>query len=186
VRRALFGFTLAVGLVATNAAAQVPEEVLPSAVRDEIRKLGPSARMVGEGDFDRERCGPLTDPGLVVADFDGDGRKDYAVLVRTGMIRPPQPGSRASGLEVEVALLVVLDAEGRWPPQIVQQFWLPPALAARYLITVQPPAVLVEFNGPGKVTLRQPGIMLMYCQAAATVYYWSPRKRRFDSIVVGG
>lgn len=183
---ALAGLLLLLGLAPLTAAAQSSEEELPAAVREEIRKLGPSARVVGEGDLDRESCSPRTSPGLVVDDFNGNGRKDYAALVLTGATRKPQqPGARDSGVEVEIVLLVILDG-GVASPQIVQRFWLPPASAARYVITVQPPAALVEFNGPGKITLKQPGITLVYCEAAATVYYWSPRKRRFDSLVVRG
>jgi hypothetical protein len=70
--------------------------------------------------------------------------------------------------------------------QTVQRFWLRPGAAVRYVIAVQPPAALTELNGPGKITLKQSGIMLVYCESGTTVYYWSPRKRRFDSIVVRG
>jgi hypothetical protein len=174
------------GLTWTGAAAQAPEEELPAGLREEIRKLGPSARIVGENDLDRQSCSPRPSPGLVVDDFNGNGRKDHAALVLTGASRkPPHPTPRSSGLEVEIVLLVMLDGDAT-SAQVVQRFWLPPASAARYAISVQPPASLVEFNGPGKVTLKQPGIMLVYCEAGMTVYYWSPRKRRFDSIVVRG
>jgi hypothetical protein len=180
------GAIVLLGLVWTSAAAQPSEEELPAGLREEIRKLGPSARIVGEGDLDRQNCSPRSSPGLVVDDFNGNGRKDHAALVLTGATRkPPQPGPRSSGVEVEIVLLVMLDGDAAGI-QVVQRFWLPPASAARYVIAVQPPASLVEFNGPGKITLKQPGIMLVYCEAAATVYYWSPRKRRFDSIVVRG
>lgn len=180
------GAIVLLGLAWITAAAQTPEEELPAALREEIRKLGPSARLVGEGDLDRQNCSPRPSPGLVVDDFNGNGRKDHAALVLTGVTRkPPQPGPRGPGVEVELLLLVLLDGDAA-ALQIVQRFWLRPAAAVRYIIAVQPPAALTELNGPGKVTLKQPGIMLVYCEAATTVYYWSPRKRRFDSIVVRG
>ena len=174
-----------VGLGWIIAAAQSREDELPPGLRQEIRKLGPTARIVGESDRD-PKCSPRPSPGLAVDDFNGDGRKDYAVLVLTGATRkPPQPGPRSPAVEVEIVLLVMLDGDAAGI-QTVQRFWLPPGSVARYVIAVQPPASLVEFNGPGKVTLKQPGIMLVYCDSATTVYYWSPRKRRFDSIVVRG
>lgn len=182
----LAGAIVLLGLAWSAAVAQMAEEELPAALREEIRKLGPTARIVGEGDLDRQHCSPRPSPGLVIDDFNGNGRKDHAVLVLTGVTRkPPQPSPRAPAVEVELLLLVMLDGDAA-TLQPVQHFWLRPAAAARYVIAVQPPAELTEFNGPGRVTLTQSGIMLVYCESGTTVYYWSPRKRRFDSMVVRG
>lgn len=180
------GAIVLLGLASITAVAQAPEEELPAPLREEIRKLGPTARIVSEADLDPQNCSPRPSPGLAVDDFNGNGRKDHAALVLTGVTRkPPQPGPRAPAVEVELLLIVMLDGDAA-SLQTVQRFWLRPGAAVRYVIAVQPPAALTELNGPGKVTLKQSGIMLVYCESGTTVYYWSQRKRRFDSIVVRG
>jgi hypothetical protein len=96
---AAFGAIVLLAWAASGALAQAPEEELPAALREEIRKLGPTARVLGEADLDHQHCTARPSPGLVVDDFNGNGRKDHAGLVLTGVTRkPPQPGPRAPAL----------------------------------------------------------------------------------------
>jgi hypothetical protein len=58
---------------------------LPAALRQAITRLHPAAAVLGADEILVERCGAERRRDQVVrADFDGDGRADYAVLLRIG------------------------------------------------------------------------------------------------------
>ncbi len=73
--------------VATHAGAAAPPSVadLPPALREAITSLHPAAAVLRADEVLVERCGTEHRRDQVVrADFNGDGRADYAVLLRIG------------------------------------------------------------------------------------------------------
>jgi hypothetical protein len=160
---------------------RAPEDRLPVALRKQIQELVPSGHIVLPRDVTVESCGPKSDPGVVIGDFNGDGRNDYAILLRSDA-----PTSRKEGAFAELSLVIFLDLEGRWQRVFMNRFRVAEGLASRHVITLQPPATLQESDGPRKVSLKHPGIAWVYCEAGVRVYYWSPRKGAFDSIVTSG
>jgi hypothetical protein len=161
-----------------DSAEQAAEDRLPVALRKEIQKLVPSGHIVLPRDVNVESCGPKSDPGVVVGDFNGDGRNDYGILLRSEARTP-----RDEGAFVQLSLVVFFDVEGRWQRAFMNRFQVAEGLASRHVIALQPPATLQESDGPRKVSLKHPGIAWVYCEAGVRVYYWSPRKGAFDSIV---
>src|SRR6266511_995597 len=84
--RLALGVLLSLG-VATHAGAAAPPSVadLPPALREAITSLHPAAAVLRADEVLVERCGAEHRRDQVVrADFNGDGRTDYAVLLRIG------------------------------------------------------------------------------------------------------
>src|SRR5206468_9172427 len=77
-------FALAVVALPHGAAAQEPF-VLPPALADAIKRLDSAASVVRADEILEERCGAAhRRDQLFRADFNGDGRQDYAALLRVG------------------------------------------------------------------------------------------------------
>jgi hypothetical protein len=160
------------------------ENHVPATLWSEVRKVSPSARIVVPSQIDIASCGPQTEPGLVSADFNGDGSTDYALLLRTGRTRTIREGRGRDKSELSELILVVFTAaDSRWQRVLTNRFWVPSPTASRYVIKLQPPGTLRGIGSEKKVTLANPGIVLVYCEAIATVYYWSGKKRAFESVV---
>src|SRR4051812_24178058 len=85
------------------------EDRLPVALRKEIQKIVPFGHVVRSRDVNVEGCGPSKSDPAVIGDFNGDGRNDYAILLRSNA-----GTSRQDGALTELFLLVFLDIEGRW------------------------------------------------------------------------
>ncbi len=65
------------------ACAEQEKSVNSGALNASIRKLAPGAAVVVTQEVDAISCNPVGDnPGLVRADFNGDGRPDYAALLK--------------------------------------------------------------------------------------------------------
>lgn len=121
-------------------------------------------------------------PARVSADFNGDGRRDYALYLRTAH---GLGGDRPTG-EYTVRFVVFLGAAGdRFTPHLIREW--PAMLPLHARIELQRPGRVREVDGgEGRVVrLRHPGILELYCGQAASTYYWAPRSRTFEYVVTG-
>src|SRR5919198_6066745 len=91
------------------ARSQKVDDVPDSDLRTALQKEYPGSKIVGVNDVKAESCYyppgtvPLTHPGWVKADFNGDGQADYAVLFMVGL-----PEKQPQGALVKVHLAVFL------------------------------------------------------------------------------
>src|SRR5262249_9086775 len=151
----------------------------------EVRRIDPNARLVEPADVDPP-CRSVS-PGLVVADFNGDGRPDFAGLLRSGRPRPGRTEGGREYTEEEVWFVGFLGGGGRLRRGHLEHWWGVSA-PGRSALTLMRPGVVDEWPGvehrARRVRLKNPGVIRIYCEASAVVYYWSPSRNRFSKLVI--
>jgi hypothetical protein len=145
---------------------------LPSSLSEAIERFAASARVVSTKDVDSIACAPVGEtPGVVRADFNGDGFEDYALLLakETGKETSWQ-GSILK--EARFSFVFFLrSADGKYQPRLV--------LRDTGFI---PTTIVLKLQSAGKVRhrethkniqLKYPGVMLSFCEKSATTYYFA-------------
>lgn len=154
----------------------------PNTARDElqvfIRNLHPDAKILQLKDMDLESCGQLNmHPGLVDGDFNGDGRKDYAALLKIGGVKEEKEWEGKVWKLIDMWFVVFLgDGQGRFKNITIDQFetLLPSGVG----ISIQPPGIVREWDSDRTIKLRNPGIQRFFCEKSAAVFYWDGEKFR--------
>lgn len=134
--------------------------------------------MLGTDDVLADRCGTEHRRDQVVrGDLNGDGRADYAVLVRVGA---PQAVSGEPVKSTSVWAVVFLGRrDGLYRPFILAK-WDDVMMPSRRVIALQPPGKVHHGAHPERVlTLKQPGVRSILCAGTETVYYWASRGQTF-------
>ena len=163
-------------VVRAEAAAPLPPSLVAA-----MTALDPAAVPVEAPDLDRGACRHRPQqPALLVADFNGDGRTDYAMYLRSKRER------RGDGTAAQYALRFVVflgDADGGFAPRVVREWVSTLPLDER--LELQHPGRIREVDGGTDrvVTLRHPGIVEIQCGKAASTYFWVPRSQAFEYIV---
>jgi hypothetical protein len=151
---------------------------LPPALADAIKRLDPAARVVSADEVVEERC----DAGqrreqIFRADFDGDGRQDYAALLRIG-----EPAGKPGEVLRTVPLWGVVflaKRNGRYRHFIL--FKDDDAMfPSRRVLWVQRPGPVRHGAHPERVlTLKLPAVGSMLCGSTAKVFYWVGLRQTF-------
>ena len=158
-------------------AAEEPA-ALPTALADAIGRLHPAARVVGADEVLGERCSAEhRRRQLFRADFDGDGRQDYAALLRIG-----EPEGKPGEVLRTVPLwgvVFIANRDGRYRAFILfkdEDAMFP----SRRVLWIQPPGRVHHGAHPERVlTLRHPAVGAMLCEGSAKVYYWVGLRQTF-------
>lgn len=139
--------------------------------------------MLGADEILAERCGAEHRRDQIVrGDLNGDGRVDYAVLMRIGAPRAV-PGEALKSVSVwAVAFLARRD--GLYRPFILSK-WDEMMIPSRRVIALQPPGQVHHGAHPERVlTLKQPGVASILCEGTEKVYYWVSRGQTFREYLV--
>ena len=156
---------------------------LPPSLVAAMTALDAAAVPVEPADFDQGSCHRRAGhPARLAADFNGDGRTDYAMYLRT---KREQRGDHVA-VRYAVRFVIFLgDADGGFVPSIVRE-WVS-TLPLHERLELQRPGRIREVEGGADrvVTLRHPGIVEIYCGRAASTYFWVPRNHGFEYIVTG-
>ncbi|HUO64292.1 MAG TPA: hypothetical protein VMT97_11345 [Terriglobales bacterium] len=134
--------------------------------------------MLGADEILVERCGVARRRDQVVrADFNGDGRADYAVLLRIG--EPKVVAGEPLKSAPVWAVVFLARRDGLYRPFILyktEDVMIP----SRQVIALQPAGRVRHGAHPERVlTLAQPGIASMLCEGTEKVYYWVSRGQTF-------
>jgi len=175
----VFGVLLSLG-VATHAGAAAPPSVadLPPALREAITSLHPAAAVLRADEVLVERCGTEHRRDQVVrADFNGDGRADYAVLLRIG-----EPKAVAGEALKSVSVWAVVFLARR--DGLYRSFILSKSdevmIPSRQVIALRPPGRVQVGGHPERpVTLKQAAIVSILCEGTEKIYYWVSRGQTF-------
>jgi hypothetical protein len=148
--------------------AQQPSgEALESA----IQKIAASASIVRTGDVDQTACQPVgEDSGLLRADFNGDGRVDYAVLLKTGDTGKERIWDGKTLRETRFAFVFFLDdGRGSYRAKVVRRYvdFIPTAV----VLDLQPAGEVRHRETHKSVRLSNPGVTLSFCEKSATTYF---------------
>ena len=151
---------------------------MPAALREAIARLDPAASVLRADEVLAERCGAERRRDQIVrADFNGDGRADYAVLLRIG--EPKAVGGEPLKSVPVWAVVFLGGQDGRFRPFILSradEVMVP----SRQVIALQPSGRVHHGAHPERVlTLRQPGVALILCEGTEKVYYWASRGQTF-------
>ena len=135
-----------------------------------IRKVSPTASILQASDVNIKSCFSVPNsPTLVRADFNGDGREDVAVLLKT---RVTDEVTTLEGQEFRKSdLLFVIflhDGKGGYRARKLDKFTAYVPIGA--FIAIQPPGKIRPLGGKTDFTLSNPGVILRFCEKSAAVY----------------
>lgn len=151
--------------------AQSKELPVPKSLDSAIRKLAPSAKVVAAKDVDTTSCQPVGDsPGMVRADFNGDGRQDYAVLLKTRVSKEVTVSQSNSLREARFSFVLFLDnGRGGYQPIVVRRYedFVPTIV----VINLEPAGIIQHRETHKEVRVPNPAVMLSFCEKSATIYY---------------
>ena len=160
-------------------AAEPPSAVdLPPALQEAITRLHPAAAVLRADEVLVERCGAEHRRDQVVrGDFNGDGRADYALLLRIG--EPKAVAGEALKSAAMWAVVFLARRDGLYRPFILfksDEVMIP----SRQVIALRPPGPVHHGAHPERVlTLKQPGIASILCVGTEKVFYWVSRGQTF-------
>lgn len=115
------------------------------------------------------------DPGVVMADFDGDGAIDFAVLFESASPEGVVEWAGRKWPRVQVVLNAYLGNRDK-TLRTVTLMRLEDYHPISMFIGLQVPGRVAEFDTTHDVSLARPGILLTYCGKASIVYYWDGTK----------
>jgi hypothetical protein len=168
--------------------APAAAQSLPAGVRQAVAALG-DAILVTAADVDRRACKgkPRTQLVAVSGDFDGDGRRDWALYVRSpGVVDRLLDRTPPRDLYDVQFVFAMARANGRYEIVTVRQGRETLPLYSYLLLQPAGPIREVPFeDNPTPVVLRNPGVMELYCGQASSTYFWDPELRAFRYIVTG-
>jgi len=150
--------------------AQQKEPVIPAALSAAIEKVAPSASLVTAREVDATACAPVGKaPGLVRADFDGDGRDDYAALLKKQTGKEKLWEGRTLHEARFSFVLFMRDESGEYKPRVVRRYadFIPTAV----VLDLQPAGNVRHRETRKNVKLPNPGVMLSFCEKSATTYF---------------
>ena len=158
-------------LLPVDLRAQQSDPPIPELLAAAIRKVAANAVLVAPEEVDTKACAPAgPTPSLVRGDFDGDGREDYAALLKL-----KETGKEAiwAGHKLKEAkfsfVLFISDVNGGYKPRVVRSY-----------TDFVPTAVVLDLQAPGAIRNREtrkytnlsnPGVTLSFCEKSATTYF---------------
>jgi hypothetical protein len=151
---------------------------LPPALADALKRRHPAAHVMGADEIVEERCGPdHRREQLFRADFNGDGRPDYAMLLRIG--EPEGKTGEALRTAPLWAVVFLANRDGRYRPFILIKDG-DAMFPLRRVLWVQAPGRVHHGAHPERVlTLKRPAVGSMLCESTAKVYYWVSLRQTF-------
>ena len=138
-----------------------------------IKKVSPTARVLQASEVDMENCEqvPKT-PGLVKADFNGDGLEDAAaLLVEHGSLKTYVAKGGGKYRRATFLFVILLnDGKGGYVTPTRERY--SDGFPAWHFLTLVPAPQVFHGGVDDEETLelRNPGVMLTYCSKSASVY----------------
>jgi len=118
---------------------------------------------------------PKSNPSVVRADFNGDGRQDYALLLKNDKL----------GKTMLVVVLCPADGQCKKVYELDETTYA----AIVYLRPVAPGSKVSQTEAvdgsTSPVKLRSTGIRVTYFEKAEVVLYWNPKLRKIEEVQTG-
>jgi hypothetical protein len=165
-------------LLCWTLSAQSDDIPAPESVSAAVEKTIPGATVVTVDDINAKSCGSLPkSPGLVTGDFNGDGRRDFAALLKGHSTGKLVHWEGKSLVETEFAFAIFLDdGHGGFKPAYVRRFKdLLPILA---YIDIMPPGHVKGTGEKPGIALKNSAISFVNCEKSEAVYYVSGERVR--------
>jgi hypothetical protein len=117
----------------------------------------------------------------VKGDFNGDGRDDYAALLKTKETGKETTWEGRKLREARFAFVLFLDdGNGGYTPRVVRRYvdFVPTSV----VLDLQPAGRVRNRETRQNVGLSNPGVTLSFCEKSATTYFISDGKIRSISV----
>jgi hypothetical protein len=171
IRYFFFACTVLFAVLVSAPLGAQKKRVIPEALAAAIKGFAPTATLVEAREVDAAACAPVgEEPGLVRADFDGDGFDDYAVLLKTKETGKETFWEGRKLREAHFAFVLFLShGSDEYKPLLVRRY-----------VDFVPTAVVLDLRSSGDVRhretrkpvkLRNPGVTLSFCEKSATTYF---------------
>jgi hypothetical protein len=151
---------------------------VPAGVAAAIEKALPGATIITQGDINEKSCGRLPKtPGIVRGDFNGDGRLDFAALLKLRTTGKLVHWEGKTLQETEFAFTIFLDdGHGGFTSIYLRRFKdLSPILA---YIDIRSPGKVKGVGESPSLTLKNSAISFINCEKSEAVYYLSGSRVR--------
>jgi hypothetical protein len=174
----VLGASVFCSLLAAVGQSSAQVATVPPQLQAAIKKVRSDAEIVRRDEIDWKSCAPPERDQMVEADFNGDGRADYAALLRLG---------KNESVVGPVWLTVFLAREdGSFHSIVLDRHGNRTSTGlANLIIALRPPGVIEEAVLSKQVLLTLPGIERFWCESSATVYFWSRSAARLESVWTG-
>jgi hypothetical protein len=137
---------------------------------DSIRKASPTGAILQPSEMDVKGCfKSLPSPGLVRGDFNGDGREDVAVLLKTRVTDEVKTLEGQEFREADFMLVIFLNnGQGGYHIRIADKFsdYIP----ITGYISIRPPGQVRPFWAEKDIAIRNPAVALNFCERSETIY----------------
>ena len=161
-----------------RAEAQGPATETPPSLLSAIDKSVPNATPITLADVDMKGCDPVPkSPGLVQADFNGDSRLSYAVLLKAGETGKVVDWQGTKLKQTRYVLALFLDdGMGGFTFKPIHRFEDFSPIAA--YIDLQRAGSIKSTSDNRTVVIHNPGVSLVFCEKSEAVYYISGNRVR--------
>jgi hypothetical protein len=163
-----------VGLLIGSSAADAQQPSPSPTELTAIAQAFPETAVVQATDVSLEDCGEVPNPGYVEGDFNGDGRIDFAVLLRghpTGKVENWQ-GKQLHETPYVFAIFLST-GDGKFSVTKAERFMDFDQVAAYISLT---PAGTVESSINKPIKIHNPGVAMGWCGKSGVVYYLAQGK----------
>jgi hypothetical protein len=156
--------------------AQQMDIQIPEALAKSVTRLAPRGAIISNADVDSLACQPITsNPGLLRADFNGDGRDDFAALIKlqeTGRVKEWEGRSLR---EARFSFVLFLDdGVGGYRTRVVRKYldFIPSSV----VIDIQTAGVIKHRETKRDILIPHTAVTLSFCEKSATAYYFVGKK----------
>lgn len=135
-----------------------------------IKRVSPNATILQPSEIDAKSCAPVPkSPGLVRADFNGDGLEDAAVLLKTSVSSEVTVWQGQELRKADFLFVILLnDGKGSYHIRTLDKFaGHIPAIA---FIDLESSKKIRPLGAKKDLTLSNPAIVLTYCEKSAAAY----------------
>jgi hypothetical protein len=170
---------LLIGLLMSPAlCAQSDEAKFPVPLLTAIGKIAPKASVVRPQDIDGQECDSIgASPGIVRADFNGDGRQDYATILKTKVSEKETVWEGKTLREAQFALVLFLD-DGRGAYRAISAYKYVGFVPTIGIIYPQSNREVRNRETHRIIRLANAAVTLAFCGKSATTYYITKDKIR--------
>lgn len=163
--------TLAGLLASPPVSAQSTQSAPPESLAAAIKKIAPAAVIVDAQDVDATACKPVGEsPGIMRADFNGDRRDDYAVLLKTRETGKEKNWHGKTLREAHFSFVLFIDdGNGGYGQRTIRRYsdFIPTAV----VLDLQPAGHVRHRETRKSVHIPHPGVTLSFCEKSAKTYY---------------
>ncbi len=189
IRYFVVSSVLAICLTSSDGSEPKGRIAISDKLRQAISRVHAKAEVIERKDVSVRNCDPVPEsPGLIRADFNGDGLTDYAALLRIRGTEKQVLEENKTWTLVEVRLVVFLGQRGGEFTNVELER-LSEVIPILTVIEIQRPGPIreyaeIEHEKRKVIQIEKMSIMRIGCGRSAVVFTWDDSWKRFRMITV--